>query len=496
MLTQWQGYREMARKLADAEAVVASGEQKFVDRPDLLRLTEYELDEHIAACAAADAERERLLKETTRIRHAIETAKAGTELTDALRARDRAREDLAGALDQAMRSVAGATLASWVRQTAVESARPAVFRRANELLLRFTHGHLALHVDERSDTPALSARTDNGVVRQLHELSVGERTQVLMAVRLAFIEQHEAVRLPLLLDEALGTADDGRAGVIIDSVIEIARTGRQVFYFTAQHDEVGKWKARLETAGVPHTMIDLAVERNLGSDQVRTLEVARVEYAAPPAPEPGMDHAAYGRMLQAPPLDPRPETVDTAHIWHFLDDSSIVHLLLQMRIDRWGQLRRFVESGLQGLLVSIADPGLRQRCGEAIERARILARAAEAACEAWRIGRGKPLDRAAIVSCPAITPNFVDVISAIARDHGGDARAVLAALEGNEVKYWRQGNTPRVREYFEQAGFLTDESPLDRAQVLAGALAAAADALADGRLDRARVQRLVDQLPA
>ena len=63
----------------------------------------------------------------------------------------------------------------------------------------------------------------------------------MAAVRVAFLEQDESARLPLLLDETLGTSDDGRAGAIIDSVIEIAREGRQVFYFTAQHDEVGKW---------------------------------------------------------------------------------------------------------------------------------------------------------------------------------------------------------------------------------------------------------------
>ena len=44
-------------------------------------------------------------------------------------------------------------------------------------------------------------------------MSVGERVQLLLAVRIAFLEQDERTRVPLLLDEVLGTSDDARAGI-------------------------------------------------------------------------------------------------------------------------------------------------------------------------------------------------------------------------------------------------------------------------------------------
>ncbi len=52
--------------------------------------------------------------------------------------------------------------------------------------------------------------------------------------------------------------------MIISSVIELARDGRQIFYFTAQGDELAGWNKTLdEVTDVEWTTIDLANVRSM-----------------------------------------------------------------------------------------------------------------------------------------------------------------------------------------------------------------------------------------
>jgi len=69
-------------------------------------------------------------------------------------------------------------------------------------------------------------------------------------------------------------------------MIELARNGRQVFYFTAQGDEVAKWTAALEsTNGVDHEIVDLATVRDV-DDTVHIPDTDSVESHTPQAPAP------------------------------------------------------------------------------------------------------------------------------------------------------------------------------------------------------------------
>ena len=64
-----------------------------------------------------------------------------------------------------------------------------------------------------------------------------------MCVRLAFVEHLEDgknIKLPLLFDETLASTDDERAPMVARTIGEICKQGRQVFYFTAQQDEIDK----------------------------------------------------------------------------------------------------------------------------------------------------------------------------------------------------------------------------------------------------------------
>src|SRR5690606_36023052 len=135
------------------------------------------------------------------------------------------------------------------------------------------------------------------------------------------------------------------AEAIIRAVCEICRTGRQVFYFTAQHDEVGKWRRLLaDYSDLPHNVISLAEARQLPEFDEPSVLVD-LQPAAPGVPGPnGADRLAYRQVLHVPEIDPRLDAAG-AHLWYVVDDLDALHRLLSMGISTWGQLETLVEFG-------------------------------------------------------------------------------------------------------------------------------------------------------
>src|SRR5690606_25685238 len=128
----------------------------------------------------------------------------------------------------------------------------------------------------------------------------GTRVQLLLAVRVAFVEtQEQGARLPLVFDEVLANSDDDRAQAAIEAVMALARAGRQVFYLTAQWDEVSRWQRALDGAGLDHRFIDLAEVRRLAAAGRRPLPAMGPARLAPPAPG-GCTYQEYGQLLQVP----------------------------------------------------------------------------------------------------------------------------------------------------------------------------------------------------
>lgn len=483
-LAERPGYVDLNKKLSQAEAIQNDRRQALADHEHLLKLDAVDIQQQIEQQRSIAAKRDALSEQIAGIEHDIEAAKAGHELSEALEDRDAATAALTDARDENGAAVVGAFLTKWVLTVAIERSRPDVFRRANELFVKFTHGTLHLSLDDHSDPPRFQAQRGSDPPRPVDELSTGERVQLLMAVRMAFLEQDEPTRVPLLLDEVLGTSDDARAGVIIDSVIEIAREGRQVFYFTAQHDEVGKWVARLQAASVPHKVIDLAHVRRLAATHASPLQIASVERPKPPAPD-GMSYDDYGRALNVPGLDPAVEHLDGLHLWHLIDDVDQLHELLCCRITSWGQLQTLVAHGGADLVNTDAGQ---------FERLAAAAKAVEEACLAWRIGRAKQIDREALLDADCVSDTFVTELAALAKENNGDAEKVLATLAAGEVKYWRTDNTDRLREHFLEHGYLSDEPPLSISEIRVRILAAVADDVCAGRISQAFIDRLVDSL--
>lgn len=453
---------------------------------ELLELDEFELERRMQEAEEAADQRDELNRKMGDIEGRIRDAKAGHGLADAIARRDEAREALAGKRDENGRLRVGAALTDWVRQVAIDRSRPQVFRRADELFVRFTRGTLQLQMNDRSSPPAFLARRGRSAPQRLTELSDGERVQLMTAVRLAFLEQDETRPLPLLVDEVLATSDDGRSEVMIDTIVDVARQGRQVFYCTAQHDEVGKWIARLAEEDIDYKLIDLAKIRELSSARTNPLEIEPVEKSAPPSPD-GLTYDAYGRELGVPGIDPRAETIDGVHLWHLLDDANLLYQLLVKDISTWGQLETLLKYNGAGLI---------DVDGDIFERARAAALAVEKACEAWRIGRGRPVDRAALLDSGSVTDKFIDDVTQLAERVGGNAVEILKGLERREVSGFWSTKIEELREFFEEEGYLPVEAPLDPDDIRVRVMADVADELKEGMLKEHVLNRIIGSITA
>ncbi len=262
----------------------------------LLERDEFVLEAELEAARLRAGEIEKLHRKIIEVETRIAGAKQERDLEQALAEEEMARDILRDDREEGYRLAAGWMLADFIRHQTRDRDRPHVFHRARELFVRMTQGRYVLQF---SDTPSPSFRavdTTTNMNHGLDELSSATRVQLLMAVRMGFVEDMEhGPKLPLFLDETLGNADEHRAEAIIRSVCEICRNGRQIFYFTAQLDEVGKWRRLLrEYDGLPYRVISLVETRQLPEYERSVLEDLQPSRPAVPRPA-GLTHQHVSR---------------------------------------------------------------------------------------------------------------------------------------------------------------------------------------------------------
>lgn len=472
---------ELVQALGRVRPLRDEKQEKLADHPHLLETPAEQLERDLNENRDLADQLESLTEEIRDIDHQVRQAKEGHELTDALAERDDVVEWFRQVRESDCRDVVGSLLRDYVQQQGASRSQPEVLRRANGYLQRFTHHRLTLELDSRSDPPAFVARDNVREERRpLEQLSTGERVQLLMAVRMGFIEHEEQAKLPLILDEALGVSDDERAVAIMDAVIEIARQGRQVFYLTAQHDELAKWQSRMAEKGLDCEPIDLMQARGETGRPARPLAPTPLELDPVPAPD-GLSRDAYGRELGVPELDPWAESLDDLHLWHLIEDPGPLHKLLNYRIETWGQLKALVEHGGEGLT---ADTRQLYRQADA------AARAVEAARHGWRIGRGKRLDRLALTDADCVSEKFAGPVGDLCEACHGDAETLLDRV-ADEIDGWGPARTKKLRDFLEREDYLDRRAPLSSGELHARVLAAVGDDVRAGRLSRPWLDRLL-----
>jgi uncharacterized protein YhaN len=440
------------------------------------------LDDATAAAAQFD----QLTAQVARLEQEVESAKRACDVEAALASVDSARAALLEQRSGDLRAMTGGVIARHVQRLTRDQHRPEVFRRAQSLFARITRGRYRLDFVD-GEPPSFRAFDVNaGVGRSLDELSSATRVQLMLAVRVAFVESQERrVALPLLLDETLGTSDDDRARAIIEAIIVLAREGRQIFYFTAQHDEAGKWVAALEESGVSHATVDLAAARRQRSAiDLAPLAISSVQTRDVPDPE-GCTHDDYGARLSVPSFRPGFDAPDAASLWYLVDDVDELCRLMQSGISTWGELHNLVEHGGDRIMES--RPALWRRV-------RAYAEALAALCREAAIGMGRPVDRSVLVASGAVSEVQIERVLALCEECRGDARAFIARLEGGGVSGFQRRKMAALREHLEGGGYLDERVRRTDVQLRAAMLAAIAPAVAADDVQPADIDILLRRL--
>ena len=222
--------------------------------------------------------------------------------------------------------------------------------------------------------------------------------------------------------------------------------GRQVFYLTAQPEEGRFW------AEAGPTVIDLAASRRAGRAVTAPAEIG-LPPAAPEPPVPGgLRPEEYAVRIGVPPVRPW-DPPSGIHVFHFLrDDLDLLRRLLRSGVERLGSLASLLDSGEATLLLSPDERVL----------LRLRIEGARAWIEAWREGRGRPVDRDVLIESRAVTPVFINRLVELAGEVDGDPRRLLQAIDtpGAVRRFWGR-NRRRLEEWFRENAYLGDAEPLD-----------------------------------
>jgi DNA repair protein SbcC/Rad50 len=399
-----------------------------------------------------EAERaEGLRQERADIRNRLDRARRAHDLEEALACHDQARGELAVCRQRALHAAAGHFLLDEVEREHRIEGQPALLRDAGERFARFTRHAYTLELDPVRGLVARDRR--QGELRSLGELSTGTRMQLFLALRMAWarsVEGHHEP-LPLFLDEALTTSDPQRFAEVARALESLADDeGRQVFYLTAQPTDCHFWE---QGTGRTPQVVDLLEARRQGA--FAAAEELRLP-AQPQAPEPTPGEApeAYARRLGVPYIDPAFDA-GLIHPFHLLrDDLPSLHQLLELwGVDSLGQLEALLERPVGASLVGK-------------EKARLLRhRIAIARCwvEAFRAGRGRPVDRAALERSGAVSEVFLDEVSSLAARVDGDPARLLAELRAGRVARFLRSKMDELEGWLEAEGYLDRRPRLDAA---------------------------------
>jgi DNA repair protein SbcC/Rad50 len=484
LLEAWRRLAKVENELTVATLRVEQTRRQLGSAEGLLARGLPAIESDLAAASGLKEELDQLNKDVAKVEAQLEQASQGHDVSLRLEALAATNARLLWQEELNADLAVGRALVEWLREQAHAALAPPVLKRAQSLLTRFTNGRLAFQVEDAgAGGPQLVAANGHEARRPVAELSSGERVQLLMAVRLAFLEESEELALPLLLDEVLASSDDDRTVSIIETVIEIARTGRQVFYFTAQADEVGKWRACLGAAGVDYKVVDLRAVRSMAEVVARPLPPPAPSRPALPLPN-SCSHREYGDLLKVPAVDPWEPELDNMHIWHVIEDVPLLHKILSAHIERLGPLERLVKnSGYAGL-------------GDARDSVLAVGSAFRAACRAWRIGRGKALTRELLSEAAGVSDVFFERVLNLSQEVGHDGKRLLQELEAGRLKGWREKSSQELRDHLAGEGCFDEANPLGPEQIREAVLGELSRTNLAERVTASTLDRVIASLPA
>ena len=137
------------------------------------------------------------------------------------------------------------------------------------------------------------------------------------------------------------------------------------------------------------------------------------------------------------------------------DDLELLHALLKRGIEQAGQWKTVSGTPLAEKLGALSKTSR-----EIDSRVRLL----EVFCEAWKQGRGRAVDRDALVESRALSERYLEDVVAIAGKSGGGADQLLKALHqrsDSRLKGFRRSSADALEEFLRDNGYLDDRRVLD-----------------------------------
>lgn len=465
-LDEW---RDMQQNLDQARRKAAEHKSKLEQRPDLIELAASGDADEIARRLRQASERherlDELRNEKIEIESDIRNAEKRHDREAALAEVQACESALVRVREGVLDAEAAHFLLDQIENEYQSEQQPRVLESAREHFGRFTHHLWRLELDESDQGSFRALDTEQQAWRQPGELSTATRMQLLLALRLAHAEASERdtegnrsrSALPLLIDEALTTSDHERASVILQSLEQVAEQGRQVIYLAASESEYQLWQ---HATGQAPNHIDLGEIRGRVRDSEPPSFVLP-ERQAVPAPE-GRPADEYARLLDIPAINPY-EAAGSVHVFHLLyDQLEVLHQLMACwRVRSLGQLENLLETeaGRQAVENESLREQLARRC-----------RSTREWIEAWRIGRGKLVDREALERAAQEgilnKDRNIEGVAERAAECRWQPAELIEALK--EPITWDNGNQRRlsVKKLDEFRDFLVENDYLDERDAL------------------------------
>jgi len=455
---------------------------------EVLSLSRSEVENEHAGLKKLLSEQLEINSRISSVRAIIEEVKKKKELEEALRNAEAIQAELMNHYQQAVMNNMSNFMLDLIEEEYRVESQPEVFREACRLFRLFTRGHYTLlpSASEQDSSPfrALDQVENRGL--ELHQLSCGTRTQLQLAVRIAFAREHEGpLCLPLLFDEVLSTSDPERFAAIAASLLSLVKEGRQVFYFTCQPGDASAWKEHADQAGLQ----DLAFfdMQDTGPVEIKHTDVfQQSDNGSGTLEKPlGRSLREYVQVLRVPPFQPE-EGADSTHLAYLVSDPESLYELLKCGISKAGQLRELKSAKGTGAYIAP------EKLEEILVRADLL----DAFSSSWQSVKGKKLTPEAILavcSSDVFAPQIIDK----ARKLGWDARALLDAIHpdtGKAIKRLHRTLFQALEEYFYSNEYFVKETSNDRDIALARVLAIMESQVSRKKIDPEEIRHTFDQL--
>lgn len=181
-----------------------------------------------------DSAREDIGRALAEVNSVIERASLGTEAADAQQTVLETQAALTSAAERHIGVSVEAAVLRWIIERHRATTQTPLLARAGELFAAVTNAvytGLALDYDDNDRAQIVALRAD-GTRVGVDGLSEGTRDQLYLALRLGSLQSRcTPPKLPLVCDDLLVTADDGRAGLML-SLLREASKNMQVLVFT------------------------------------------------------------------------------------------------------------------------------------------------------------------------------------------------------------------------------------------------------------------------